>query len=457
MLSNDEGTIMPVYQEPLENFEIELVRQWIAAGAQETGETFDYDMIKEYYQEGGVANIQALEPPAEGEGFQVYLEPIFLEAGGETEYYNKLEINVPEGMEVVGLEANIDDFSHHFILYKYDDDAELAIPEGRRYLSSSLFENLGTIFDIFSKAVPIGIWQYDLNHQLPEGTAYFWDEDVTLDLNYHVKNYSQNQVMAAQVYLNVYTQPIGTAEVEMFAGLTSYGENNPFGLSIPNNGEDTTYVMEQYYNSNDTMHIWLLQSHTHQLGTDFDMYIRNADGSLGEQIYEGMRDPEHNYDIGFYDYSHPPVLTYEDELLKIPMNQGITHVATYNNSGDSPVNFGLTTNDEMFITYFHFTREPLPAVEIPASNDILSATTDFTIAPNPFTENTSIEYTLTAPASVDIKVFNVLGKLVETISNGQQNTGTHQFNLNSNWQAGVYLVQLTIDGQSTSKEVVKLD
>ncbi len=459
MISNEEGTIMPVYQPPLENYEIELVRQWIAAGAHETGETFSYDLIKQYYQEGGIANIAPLEKPAEGEGFQIYLEPIFLEPGGETEFYNKIKLNIPEDQEVIGMEANIDDFSHHFILYKYEDNFNAeTIPQGRRYLSSTLFENLGIVFDIFTNGFPVGIWQYNFKHELPRGTAYFWDEDATFDLNYHVKNYSQTQVMAAQVYLNVYTQPKGEAGIEMYAGLIPYGENNPLSLSIPNTGEDITYEMEMYgANSTDTVYFWLLQSHTHQLGVDFDMYLRNEDGSLGEQIYEGMRDPEHEEYIGYYDYAHPPVLTYDDELLAVPWNQGLTHIATFNNSGDAPVNFGFTTNDEMFITYYHYTLEKLPPQEEePTNNNLLDSSFEFNIAPNPFVESTQLSYTLETAANVEIKVYDVMGKLVKIIDQQQQASGVHAYRLESDWQAGVYFVQLTVDGKSTSREIIKL-
>lgn len=80
------------------------------------------------------------------------------------------------------------------------------------------------------------------------------------------------------------------------------------------------------------------------------------------------------------------------------------------------------------------------------------------ILPNPFAENTNINYSLQKNAVVSLEVFNVLGEKVRTIMSSQnQNAGSYSFKLNSkdlNLTENFYLVKLSIDGIVTTKKVL---
>ncbi|HEY6952999.1 MAG TPA: CHRD domain-containing protein, partial [Bacteroidota bacterium] len=78
--------------------------------------------------------------------------------------------------------------------------------------------------------------------------------------------------------------------------------------------------------------------------------------------------------------------------------------------------------------------------------------------PNPFNPSTSIGFSLTHPARVTLKVFNVLGQEVATLMDGQQNSGSYKVTFDARmFASGVYLYRLTTsDGGNVTKKMVLL-
>lgn len=77
-------------------------------------------------------------------------------------------------------------------------------------------------------------------------------------------------------------------------------------------------------------------------------------------------------------------------------------------------------------------------------------------APNPFDDNTMIEFTLNQAVQVDFNVYNLLGKVVHT---EQVNavSGQNRIELNAgelNMSPGIYLYSLGINGQSVTRKMV---
>jgi len=338
-LAEGEGESMPSGGEPLTKIERETIRQWILWGAPKNGKAYNdnyKDAMVEYHTEGGIDPTDPPEAPPEGEGFQLYLGPIFMQPGEEVEYMKKEDLHLADDLEITRLQNYMSDYSHHYILYKYNDDPSSA-PEGLRLLDFS--ETLTQSF--------VNIWQDNRDYRLPEGTAFFWDDDTVLDLNYHIKNYSTTAVLAADCYVNVYTQEEGTADKEMKSSLQMY-----FDLNIPpgveNHAESTSFTNGQQWN------IWMLTSHTHQWGVDYDMFIEDENGQKGLQIYEGHHDTDYTFYTGSYDNAHPPVL-YFDDFMNIPAGGKLFHDAMYTNNSGSSVNFGVTTDDEMMTSIVLYT------------------------------------------------------------------------------------------------------
>ncbi|MAG21217.1 MAG: FlgD immunoglobulin-like domain containing protein [Candidatus Marinimicrobia bacterium] len=80
--------------------------------------------------------------------------------------------------------------------------------------------------------------------------------------------------------------------------------------------------------------------------------------------------------------------------------------------------------------------------------------------PNPFNPETSITYTLTAPATVDVRIYNMEGQLVQSYRMGYQNEGTHSLRwdgvMNDGQAApsGVYIYRITAGDQSYSARML---
>jgi len=450
------GNIMPTGGAPvLAKEELELMRQWINNGAPETGTVFNEQVSVDFHTTGmGKPAIDIPPAPNPSEGFQVRMGTFHLAPNQEIEFHKKHKINLPTDLEVNRLEIFFNDESHHFILYKFQNDAQAAsYPEGFRPP-----ENFNMVENEF-----VSIWQDAHDISLPEGTAYKWTNETILDFDYHIRNYNPDSILACDVYINVYTQPAGTAQLEMFSniipvnlvefifGTGDIGQD----LIIPPTGQEITIsesinIPVPY----DDWYVWLLSSHTHQLGTDYDIYRRNPDGSKGEQIFEGFYDFTYSFNQGFYDWEHPPV-RYFDPFTPLNLNSGIIHEAKFVNNGTDTVRWGSTTEDEMMLFFIQYTREPYGTNT--AIDDELAKETDFMVFPNPFEGTATIRYQLEEGANVELAVYDMMGKQVDHYVNGFQAAGKYEFFFSpsaSDFAKGMYFVKLTVDGRSFTHKVI---
>jgi hypothetical protein len=76
--------------------------------------------------------------------------------------------------------------------------------------------------------------------------------------------------------------------------------------------------------------------------------------------------------------------------------------------------------------------------------------------PNPFNPSTSIHYQLPISANVEIKVFDVLGKEVETLVSDFQNAGSYEIIFNADsFSSGVYFYRIKAMGENESFYQIK--
>lgn len=76
--------------------------------------------------------------------------------------------------------------------------------------------------------------------------------------------------------------------------------------------------------------------------------------------------------------------------------------------------------------------------------------------PNPFNPSAMIQFDLSKTQKVQIEVFDMSGKKVQTLFSGLKNSGQHQLQINgSGWSSGIYLIRMnTVDGVFTKKVVL---
>jgi len=75
--------------------------------------------------------------------------------------------------------------------------------------------------------------------------------------------------------------------------------------------------------------------------------------------------------------------------------------------------------------------------------------------PNPFNPTTTIGYSIPAPSSLLLAIYNINGQLVETLVNTQMEAGYHSVVWNAdNFASGVYIVKLTVGSYTKTQKVL---
>ena len=434
-LDADENQSMPPYGQPqLSEVEKELIRQWIFYGAPLDGEVVEETLLEDYYSGNKLLSFPDGPPeaPAPDEGFQIKMGPFYLAPTDELEYFQKYELDLPEDVDVTRLDIMIGTYSHHMIVYDFEPGGGDAIPDGLRL--SANHANIGLVAAV----------QEPTDLKLPQGTAFIWDKQLVLDLNSHYINYSASANYQAESYINVYTQPSGTAAQEMHTELLSN-----FDIYIPNNGDPITHSQHINYNLGD-IYLWGIMGHTHQYGTGYKAYERLPGGQQGEIIYDascargipGCISP-------YFDYQHIPMRYFEPlKPLSMTSSSGLIHEASWLNDGPEPVAFGPTSEDEMMVMVIMYT-ESLDGV---VSTDEPQMPGEQPNAyPNP--ANHTVTFKLHQSNSpVEARLLNING---QTVLQGRSNSNTLLMDVRS-LSAGVYIYQLRDDkgGIKTGKLVV---
>jgi hypothetical protein len=77
--------------------------------------------------------------------------------------------------------------------------------------------------------------------------------------------------------------------------------------------------------------------------------------------------------------------------------------------------------------------------------------------PNPFNPSTRIIYQLPQSGNIVLKVYDILGREVETLVNGFQNEGRYEINFDASLlTSGVYIYQLRTENYVNTKKMILL-
>jgi hypothetical protein len=401
-LDANEGAAMPKTINKLTDREKELIRQWVGFGANSTGNITSEALIDDYYNGNGLDSYPngAPAPPPVGEGFQVKMNPFFIKADGELEYYQKHEMNLPEDVEVTRMELLMSNSSHHLIVYNFTDNAA-SIPAGLRLDANHNNINL------------VAAVQEATDLKLPAKTAFKWAKNIILDLNSHYINYSLTKTYKAEAYLNVYTQKVGKAKQTMYAQLFPNT-----AIIVPNNGNKITFERNVTSNPSGQIYLWGVMGHTHKYGTGYKIYERknNAKGAL---MYDaGCSQGTPGCVSPMYDYKHIPMRYFEPlRPLKMSAAEGVTHEATWVNNGSKSVLFGATSDDEMMVMIMFYTKDTLGLT----GNSELEKIKNVLVYPNPVIDAVNFELSPDIQ-SFTLSVFDNMGRLIRRETDIEGNT-----------------------------------
>jgi len=77
--------------------------------------------------------------------------------------------------------------------------------------------------------------------------------------------------------------------------------------------------------------------------------------------------------------------------------------------------------------------------------------------PNPFTSNTNISYNLKYDTEVELSIFDLTGRKIETVYKGKQSQGPQNFNFEtSKLSVGTYICRIILKGQNANTAILKM-
>jgi hypothetical protein len=94
---------------------------------------------------------------------------------------------------------------------------------------------------------------------------------------------------------------------------------------------------------------------------------------------------------------------------------------------------------------------------IPTSLSDFAAAFHLSVYPNPFTEQTTISYSLTSAAAVELKLIDALGKEIRLQGIKNQEIGNYTFNIDKNQlnlASGLYIISLKVDSKTSYSKLL---
>ena len=348
------------------------------------------------------------------------------------------------------------------------DDNEDVIPlnAGWNLISTNMTPNNNTMTDIFSSLIPgnlVYVTAFNQGSSLynPNGLSFlntltqftdgygYWvkvNADDTLRISGSVISPSYKIPLNAGWNLSGYMNPASSDPSSYFSSLIS-NSNLVYVTSFDNGTQLYNPNGLTFLNSLTTMQrpfgYWIkvnnpVNSGSYRLsnneGTNFspDYMFVNGESNLDNYVGEYVEV-----------YSESDVLVAQLEILEGG------YLMTTPLYGDDPTTTSFEGLFEGEKLTFRFKGDNIQSdfnfegnMELKEVN-LQFFTSSLTVYPNPLQDKTNINFNLLTSSDVDIKIFDVTGKMIEKVISGKKEEGSHSIVWNaSNYEKGVYLIKL---------------
>ncbi|MEW6273375.1 MAG: hypothetical protein AB1689_29195, partial [Thermodesulfobacteriota bacterium] len=321
-LAPGEGLPMPLIGPLLPQAEVDLVDAWILAGAPATGIIPGAHCLPPLQYEPTQA------PPPPPGGFQLVLDGPVLQPGQEQE--GCLWIQAPNATDfVVGKwEFHLNPGTHHFALFEYNHPGA---PATGVWTPGDVGCISGSNFGDTISGSPQAPYFIDV---FPPGIGRILRAGSYIGMNAHYFN-PYDVPLQIKVWTNIYPYE-GTPQ---HIGQTIIEFDDMFDIYVP----PFTQRLETGVFTNTmgkAMHVFQVTGHMHKRGLRFTAYEPD-----GTKLYE-------NFDWSHPIFRHldPPFVLQPGESIDFEClhDNGVTREVRRNANGDPvPLQFGLTTDDEM--------------------------------------------------------------------------------------------------------------
>lgn len=150
------------------------------------------------------------------------------------------------------------------------------------------------------------------------------------------------------------------------------------------------------------------------------------------------------------------------ETISTPTTQGTLKTFTFTFDNDS-ANYVMANCELVVYVRDASTEEIISGNSAPVGSssfvgikDITSADQNFAVFPNPLTENSMINFSISDHSIISYKIYDVYGKVIESINLGVLNPGNHKIELNTdNLGKGIYFISISNGNELTTIKVVK--
>ena len=327
------GNPMPLGGTLLPDGQIEFVRRWIDAGAPKTGTIADAALLDD--KTVTVVTYDPLPVPAAGTGYQMAVPLFEIQPNFERELFTRRMVGNTQDIYVNRYETKMRNGSHHFVAYDFQNKGILPnLNDIRDLRNPDKSLNLFTALSMSNHLYFAGSQAQYQDYVFPAGAALLVPAGASLDLNTHFVN-KTNTVMKGEAQINFYT--VDKSTVQHVVQTLNLGNTN---LNLPAN---TRTTMTKSFTFDKPRLVLTLTSHMHKMGEKFVIKIKGGPRD-GEVVYTST------------DWEHPDIITFKTPI-SLKKGEGLTSEITYNNTSSKPINFGLTSEDEMGIIFGYFYEE----------------------------------------------------------------------------------------------------